>query len=63
VAYLGFPAPGDKVSLGAPTQSVRGSTGATNELGVSGRRKLSRAPHIVVSRLVRKFHMTVTSRN
>ena len=25
VAYLGFPAPGDKLSLGAPTQPVRGS--------------------------------------
>jgi len=25
VAYLGFPAPWDKLSLGAPTQPVRGS--------------------------------------
>jgi len=25
VAYLGFPTPGDKLSLGAPTQTVRGS--------------------------------------
>jgi len=25
VVYLGFPAPGDKLSLGAPTQPVRGS--------------------------------------
>jgi len=25
VAYLGFPAPGDKLSLGATTQHVRGS--------------------------------------
>jgi len=35
-----------KVSLGAPTQSVRGSTDAKNELGVKGRRKLSRTLHI-----------------
>jgi len=25
VAYLAFPAPGDKLSLGTPTQPVRGS--------------------------------------
>ena len=37
VACLGFPAPGNKVSLGVPTQSVRGSTDAKNELGVKGR--------------------------
>jgi len=42
VAHLGFPVPGDKVSLGTPIQSVRGRTDAKNELGVKGRRKLSR---------------------
>jgi len=25
VAYLGFPAPGDKLSFGAPTQPIHGS--------------------------------------
>ena len=49
VAYLRFPARGDKVSLGAPTQSVRGSTDAKKELGVKGRRQLSRARYKVVS--------------
>jgi len=51
VVYLGVPAPGDNDRLGAPTQSVRGSTDAKNELGVKERRKLSRASHIVVSRV------------
>jgi len=63
VAYLGFPTPGGKVSLGASTQSVCGSTDTMNELGVQGRRKLNWTSHIVVSRLVWKFHITVTSRN
>jgi len=63
VAYLGFPAPCDKVSLGTPTQSGRGSIDPKNELGVKGRRKLRWGPNKFVSRLVRKFHMTVTSRN
>jgi len=52
VAYLGFPAPGGKLSFGAPTQPVHGCIDAKNELGVKGRRKLSRTSHIVVSRLV-----------
>jgi len=52
MAYLGFPAPVGNVSLGAPTQSVRGNTEAKNELGVKGCRKLSRTSRIVVSRLV-----------
>ena len=51
MVYLGVPAPGDNDRLGAPTQSVRGSTDAKNELGVKERRKLSRASHIVVSRV------------
>jgi len=52
VACLGFPAPGDKVSLGAPTQPVPGSTDVKSELGIKGLRKLTRDPHIVVSRPV-----------
>jgi len=43
VAYLGFPAPGGKLSFGVPTQPVHGSIGAKNESGVKGRRKLTRA--------------------
>jgi len=43
VAYLGFPAPGGKLSFGAPTQPVHGSIDAKNELGMKGRRKLTRA--------------------
>jgi len=46
MAYLGFPAPGDKVSFGAPTQIFRGSIDAKSELGINGRRKLTRAQHI-----------------
>ena len=43
VAYLGFPAPGGKLSFGAPTQPLHGSSiDAKNELGVKGRRKLTR---------------------
>ena len=42
MAHLGFPAPGDKVSLGAPARPIRGSIDAKNELGVKGRRKLTR---------------------
>jgi len=50
VAHLGFPAPGDKVRFGAPTQSVHGSVDAKSGLVVNkGRRKLTRAPHAVVS--------------
>jgi len=52
VAYLGFPAPGDKVSLGAPTQPVCDSIDAENEQGVKGRRRLSRALYMIVSRFV-----------
>ena len=40
MAYLGFPVPGDKASLDAPTQSVRGSIDAKGELGVKGRRNI-----------------------
>jgi len=36
VAYLGFPAPGGKLSFGAPTQPVHGSIDAKNELGYRG---------------------------
>jgi len=43
VAYLGFPAPGGKLSFGAPTQRVHGSIDAKNELGIKGRRKLTQA--------------------
>ena len=43
VAYLGFPAPGGKLSYGAPTQPVHGSIDAKNELGIKGHRKLTRA--------------------
>ena len=43
VAYLGFPAPGGKLSVCAPTQPVHGSIDAKNELGIKGRRKVSRA--------------------
>jgi len=46
VAYLVFPAPWDKVSLGTPTQLVRGSTDAKNEFGVKGRRKLRLGPKV-----------------
>jgi len=45
-----FPAPGDEVSERAP-------------LGAKGRRKLTRAPHLFVSRPARKLCMTVTSQN
>jgi len=41
VAYLGFPAPGGKLSFGAPTQPVHGSIDTKNELGIKGRRKLT----------------------
>jgi len=36
VLYVGFPAPGDKVSLDAPHPPVSGSINAKNELGVNG---------------------------
>jgi len=60
---LGFPAPGDKVSLDAPTQPFRGSIDAKSELGVKGRRELTGALLIIVSRPVCKLHTTVTSQN
>jgi len=63
VAYLGFPAPGGKVSFSALTQLVRGSIEAKSELGVKGGPKLTWALNIVVFRFVRKFHVTVTSGN
>jgi len=40
VTYLGFPAPGGKVSFGAPNQTFRGSLDAKSELRVTWRRKL-----------------------
>ena len=43
LAYLGFPAPGGKRSLGTPTQPVHASIDAKNELGIKGRAKLLRA--------------------
>jgi len=48
VAYLGFLAPGAKVSLGTPTQAVSGSIDAKSESGVKRRRKWTPAPHLVV---------------
>jgi len=42
VAYLGFSAPRGKLSFGAPTQPGHGKIDAKNELGVTGRRKLTR---------------------
>jgi len=64
VAYLGFPAPGDKASFGAPpTQIFRGIIDAKSELGVKGHRKLTRVQHIVVSDPPpRKLLLTLTSR-
>ena len=41
--YLGFPAPGDRVGLGASIQPVRSRIDAKSELGV----KWCRAPHIL----------------
>jgi len=52
VAYLGFPAPGDKVGVGVPTQHVRGSIEAKSELEVKGSQNLTRTRHIFVSRPV-----------
>ena len=43
VAYLGFPAPGGKLSFGALSQPVHGSTDAKIELEIKRRRKLTRA--------------------
>jgi len=43
VAYLGFPAPGYKLTFGAPTQPVHGSIDAKNKWGIKRRRKLTRA--------------------
>jgi len=42
VAYQGVPAPGDKLTSGAPTQPAHGSLDAKNELGKKARRKLTR---------------------
>jgi len=53
----------DKVSLGTPTQPFSGNIEAKNELGVKGRRKMTRNPHIFLYRPVSKLHMTVTSQN
>ena len=49
---VGFPAPGDKVNMGAPTQPVRSSIDTKSELGVKGRPKLTQAARIVVCRHV-----------
>ena len=66
VAYLGFPAPGGKLSFGAPTQPVHGSIDAKNELGYGGVESwlgpCNRLP-IVVSRPVWKLPVIVTSQN
>jgi len=43
VANLGFPAPADKVSFGAPTPPVHGSIDAKSELGLKGRQKPTRS--------------------
>ena len=45
VAYLGFPAPGDEVSLSALTQPLPESIDSKSELRIKGCRKLTRAPH------------------
>ena len=45
MAYQGFLAPGGKLSFGAHTQTVHGSINAKNELGIKGRRKLTRDLH------------------
>jgi len=46
---LGFPAAEKQASLDEPNPSVRGSIDAKIELGLKGRRKLTRAPHMAVS--------------
>jgi len=49
VAYLGFPAPGDKVRFGAPPPGLFAAAYTKSEFGVKGCRKLTRAQHLVVS--------------
>jgi len=63
VAYLEFPATGEKVTLGAPSQPVRGNINAKSDLGVMGRGKLTRAPHTIVSRPAWNFNMAVKSQS
>ena len=66
VAYLGFPAPGGKLSFGTPTQSVHDSMDAKNELGVRGVESWlgpCNHLHIIVSRPVWKLPAIVTSQN
>jgi len=46
VAYLGFPAPGDKHSFGLPTRSVHGSIDAKNEFGTKGESNADLGPAI-----------------
>jgi len=63
MAYFGFPAPGDKISLGTLILPVRGIVDAKRELGVNGRRKLTRAPHIYIfldasRNFIRLWHLT-----
>jgi len=58
-----FPAPEDEVSERAPTQLICRRIDSKNNLGAKGRRKLTRAPHLFVSRPARKLCMTVTSQN
>ena len=46
-----------------PTQLVHDSRDAKSELGVNGRRKRTRAPHIVLSGPVWKLYVIATSQN
>jgi len=50
-----FPAPGDKVRLGAPTKPVLRSRDAKNELVAKVRQEQTWALHTVVCRPVRKL--------
>jgi len=63
VAYLMFATPENKISLGAPSQPVRGGIDEKSELGVKECGNLTRTPRVLVSRPVWKLHMSVTSRN
>ena len=45
---IGLPVPGDKVSLCALPQTIRGNIDAKSELGVKERRNLTRASYMVV---------------
>ena len=52
VAFLGFPAPWENVSLVSPTQSVRGRCAKS---GTGGCLKLTRAPHEMLPDLSESF--------